>query len=93
MGATAMTNNHIIPITAGVREPKRRRVAVRTAKGPEGIEIHAELLHECAAIPPQPSVEPMEVSGDEQSIHFRSCSEIEEVRDRTYWIASVLSVK
>ena len=93
MGATAMTNNHIIPITAGVRGPKRSRVAVRTANGPEGIEIHAELLHESAAMPPQPSIEPVEVSGDEQSIHFRSCSEVEEVRDRTYWIASDHSVK
>ncbi len=78
MGATAMTNNHIIPITAGVRGPKRSRVAVRTAKGPEGIEIHAELLHESAAILPQPSIEPVEVSGNEQSIHFRNCSEVEE---------------
>ena len=81
MGATAMTNNHIIPITAGVRKPKRRRVVVRTAKGPEGIEIHAELLPESAEMPPQPSSEPMEQSALGQSIHFRGCTEAQEERD------------
>jgi hypothetical protein len=43
MDATIMTNNLVIPITAGTRKAKRRSIRVRAAKGRSGIEIHVQM--------------------------------------------------
>jgi len=85
-GAIVMTNNQVIPITDGVRKSRRRRVAIRVEKGLRGIELHADLVPEFAAIPAEPSREAEQESDVSGSISFRGCAEADD-HSRTYWVA------
>ena len=87
MGATVMTNNQVIPITAGVRKAKRQPVAVRAETKSRGIELRIDLVPDSEVIWPQTSKPPQEENDPAESIHFKGCTEPEEC-DRSYWIAS-----
>ena len=101
MGPAVMTNNQIIPITAGVRKAKGRRLAVRAVKGPQGIEVHAQLIPDFAAGWFEPSRQPEEEKDEEEmerqneaadgGIRLSGCSDPEE-GGRTYWIGTDDSV-
>ncbi len=87
MGATAMTNNQVIPITDGLPKPKRRRIAAQATTGARGIELHLELRPDSADISPQANSRLAEGSAIAEAICFKGCSETED-GDRSYWIAS-----
>jgi hypothetical protein len=74
MDATEMTNNPVIPITAGVRKTKRRRVAVRAAKGPDGIRIQVQLEPD-AAESAEASALPASPKEGSEAIRFTGCSD------------------
>ena len=90
MDATVMTNNPVIPITAGVRKTKRRRVAVRAVKGPDGIRIQVQLEPD-AAESAEASALPASPKEGSETIRFTGCSDAAG-GDRRYWIGTDDSV-
>ena len=51
-GSTVMANKRVIPITAGVRKPKSRRVLIQASQGAAGIEIQVQLAPDGAPASP-----------------------------------------
>ena len=47
-GSTVMANKRVIPITAGARKPKSRRVLIQASQGAAGIEIQVQLAPDAA---------------------------------------------
>jgi hypothetical protein len=74
-GSTDMANKRVIPITAGAQRSKRGRVVVQANNGTSGIEIHAHLTTDGAALGPQSSGPGTEPSGVTEEISFRGCDE------------------
>jgi hypothetical protein len=85
-----MTNNPVIPITAGARKTKRRRVAVRAQKGRNGIEIHVQLEPDSSASA-EASAPPASTKEGAETIRVTGCSEAGD-GDRGYWIGTDDSV-
>ena len=54
-GTAVMANNVVIPITAGARRPKRKRVLVHATKGASGIELEVQLTSVAAVSATQPN--------------------------------------
>jgi Protein of unknown function (DUF3489) len=48
-GSTVMANKRVIPITAGARKPKSRRVLIQASQGAAGIKIQVQLAPDVAA--------------------------------------------
>jgi len=96
-GLAVMTNKQIIPITAGMRKRKGRRLAVRAEKGLQGIEIHAQLIPDSEAAPFEPSraEEEEEIETENEAVNrtiaLSGCSDPEQ-GERTYWIGTDDSV-